>query len=129
MSKKFLTMADKVKDDIDRIKSILEGYAERDIEEIKDKKEFLEEQLKEQEELYIKYKENNEPYYERYTYEHYKNKFFKCSNNLEYNFIYEVSSLVDKDLDVSKNTPSKRIKILENIVKAYNEVKNLSKSL
>lgn len=129
MSKKLLTMADKINENIDRIKSLLEVYSKQDIEEIKYKKEFMEKQLEEQVYLYNKYKEKNEPYYEPYTYEYYKNYFLESRDDyleLQDKFIIEVSFLADKGLNVSQNKPSKKLKILEDIIRAYNEVKSLS---
>lgn len=126
MGKKYKFMADKVQEDIERIKYILQGYNARissnqyvneDLIELEDKKTFLEEQLKEHESLYLKYKENNEPYYEINSYEYYKKK-FSLSYDLQHDFIYEVESIADDN-----DTFSQKGKHLDNIVKAYREIK------
>jgi len=127
MKKKFLTMAEKVQEDIERIKYILQGYNERilsnkyigeDLIEVEDRKSFMEEQLREHEALYIKYKETNELYYEPNTYEYFKNSFSKISDfyGLNNHFVYQIEFFIDDNI-----TFSQKGNILDNLFKAYKE--------
>jgi DNA repair exonuclease SbcCD ATPase subunit len=111
--KKVITKSGKIKENIERVKSILKSM---DILE-DDRKEFLQKHLKELEEQYEEYKKNDEPYYEPNTYEYYKYNFSKCDfNSLKYRFIYEICSLSDEDFK-----PSRKVKIFEYLIKAYKE--------
>lgn len=128
MEKKTKTMADKVQEDIERIKYILQGYNDRilsnqyigeELVKLEYTKDFLQRQLKEHEEKYIKYKECNELYYEPNTYEYFKNIFSKNSeiSALKNSFIYQVEHFINDDL-----TFSQKGKILDSLFKAYKEI-------
>lgn len=128
MKAKFLTKADKFKDEIIRIKEIMDSYnkqlLENDvrygtIEEVKERLILFQKLLKDSEISYNGYLKNNEPYYESNSYEYYKDRFSKSDNFEHLNFVFA--------LDIISFTEDKRIKSLEkarnlkNIVKAYKE--------
>ena len=127
---KFLTMADKVLNDITKINSIIEDYNVKieaneydseDLIRVEREIKYLKELLKVDEPLYIHYKENNEPYLEPDTYKYFKNLFSKETDilNLILSFKCKISATLNDDI-----TPSKKVKILKNLVKSYEEREN-----
>ncbi len=127
MKKKFTNMAESVEYSIQMIKGILENYDTRlsltddedELKELKHKRAFMQEQLEDQENLYAKYKLNNEPYYEPNTYEYFKNELNNAFDK-NFDFVNEVLSFVNDDIK-----PSKKVKILKELVKAYKDTEEV----
>jgi hypothetical protein len=78
------------------------------------------------EEQYLKYKNNDEPYYEPYTYENYKEVFAnEHIQNLDYRAICEIDSVINDE----DKKPTQKVNNIKNLLKAYKEIDKFKSSI
>jgi len=129
---KFKTKSEYYKHQIEKVNSIVIEYERRekedeineiDLAELIKRKNFITRLNKDNEEIYLRYVINDEPYYDQYTYEYYKDVFSKLNlEKMDFQIICEINSFINNE-DIK---PSQKVKNVKNMFKAYKEISKIN---